>query len=135
MFGREVLFQQEKRTTGYCLGVASLTSRVILGTKKSLYFQLPAKGKAIADSAYVGTPEKCTTSMDEHPPWVTHIINRALAKGENYHGRMKQFGALYQRFRSGRRTLKDRLRKHKICVDAVHVILYFELPHQPLQDV
>ena len=62
--------------------------------KNALYFQLPAKGKAIADSAYVGTPEKCTTSMDEHPPWVTHIINRALAKGENYHGRMKQFGAV-----------------------------------------
>jgi hypothetical protein len=74
--------------------------------------------------------------MEEHPPWVTHIINRALAKGENYHGRMKQFGALYQRFRSGKgNAYQDRMAKHKICVDAVHVILYFELPHHPLQDV
>lgn len=100
----------------------------------ALYSRIPEGKKAIGDSGYVGTPEKCTIAMDEHSDWVKHIINRVKARQENYHKLMKDFGVLYQRFRHGK-TPEDRMAKHKICVDSVHVILHFDLNHRPLLDV
>lgn len=101
---------------------------------EALYSQLAERQKAIGDSGYVGTPEKCTVAMDEHPKWVKDIINRAKAREENYHKLMKDFGALKQRFRHGKNST-DRKKKHCVCVNAVHVILHFDLVYHPLSDV
>ena len=102
---------------------------------QALYSYIPEGKKNIGDSGYAGTPEKCTVSMDEHPQWVLHILNRAKARQENYHSLMKDFGVLYQRFRHGKKSAASRLEKHEKCVNAVHVVLYFDLKHRPLQDV
>ena len=56
---------------------------------EALYFKLPAGKKAIGDSAYKHIPEKVITfaKSDE----AKKIINRAKARQESYHWRLKTF--------------------------------------------
>ena len=96
--------------------------------KSSLYSKLQDGKKAIGDQAYEGIPEKLTVVRRGHSKEVKNFLNRALARQENHHARLWAFQVLRQDFRHN----KDKMSQHKMCTEAVNVIVQFDLPYHPL---
>ena len=98
---------------------------------QSLYNQLPKGKKAIGDSAYKGIPKKVTIALDGHSKKVKDFINAAKARQESYHWRLKTYTVLSGRFRHGKST-DEKMAMHKMCTEAVCVIVKYDLMHNPL---
>ena len=104
--------------------------------KNSLYFMLPTGKKAIADSAYKGIPEKVTVALDGQPKEVKDFINGAKAREESYHWRLATYQVLRCRFRHGHgKSTEKKIAMHKMCTEAVCVIVQYDLKHHPLMQV
>eukprot|EP00984_Skeletonema_dohrnii_P017462 scaffold7958_cov80-Skeletonema_dohrnii-CCMP3373.AAC.3 len=99
--------------------------------RSALYFQLPPGKKAIADSAYEGLPEKVTVKRDGQQKEVIEFIDRAQNRQESYHSRLDSFAILRHRFRHGTST-QNKLELHNLCVEALMVVVHFDLQHRPL---
>ncbi len=102
--------------------------------RSALYFQLPKGKKAIADSAYEGIPEKVTVKRDGQDRDVFDFIDRAQNRQEAYHGRLDAYAILRHRFRHGSSTEK-KMELHNLCVEALMVVLHFDLHHRPLWEI
>ena len=103
--------------------------------KTSLYFQLPAGKKAIADSGYVGMPEKVTITRDGQSSELRKFLGRAKNRQESLHTRLKSFRILGSRFRHGKST-QNKMDLHQSCVEAVCVIVQYDMENgNPIFDV
>ncbi len=102
----------------------------------SLYFKLPDGKKAVADDAYKGISEKVTVSLDGHSKQVRDFINRAKARQESYHWRLASYNVLSNRFRHGHgKSAKEKLAMHKMCTEAVCVIVQYDLKYHPVMQL
>jgi hypothetical protein len=99
--------------------------------RSALYFQLPKGKKAIADSAYEGIPEKVTVKRNGQEKDVIDFIDRAQNRQESYHSRLDSYAILRHRFRHGTSS-QNKLDLHNMCVEALMVVLHFDLQHRPL---
>jgi hypothetical protein len=99
--------------------------------RDSLLFQIPDGKKAIADSAYEGLPEKVTVKRPGHTANVFRFLDRAQNRQESYHCRLENYSILYHRFRHGKST-EDKMNLHKMAVDAVAVIVQYDMKYHPL---
>ncbi|KAL7499474.1 hypothetical protein ACHAWT_007755 [Skeletonema menzelii] len=99
--------------------------------RTALYFQLPEGKKAIADSAYEGIPEKVTVKRYGQDREVTEFIDRAQNRQESYHSRLDSYAILRHRFRHGTST-ENKMDLHNLCVEALMVVVHFDLQHRPL---
>ena len=102
--------------------------------RSSLYNRLPEGKKAIADSAYKCIPEKATITLNKHSSATKKFINRAKARQESYHWRLKTYQVLGSRFRHGRSS-EDKLKMHKMCTEAVCVIVQYDMKYHPLMQM
>lgn len=102
--------------------------------RSAVYFKLNGHQKLIADSSYDGIPEKVTISRNGLSVNVRQFINRAKARGETYHSRLKQFQVLTTKFRHGSST-ENKIALHKMCAEAVSVIVQFDLKYHPLMEM
>lgn len=100
--------------------------------RSSLYFKLPAGKKAVADSAYKVASDKVTTVAKSQES--IDFINRAKARQETYHSRLRSFGVLNIPFRHGKST-EARMSTHKMCAEAVSVIVQYDLKYHPLMEM
>ena len=99
--------------------------------RSALYFQLPKGKKAIADSAYEGMADKVTVKRDGQDKAVIDFIDRAQNRQEAYHARLDSYAILRHRFRHGKSTEK-KIELHNLCVEALMVVVHFDLHHRPL---
>ncbi|KAL3769802.1 hypothetical protein ACHAWU_010310 [Discostella pseudostelligera] len=102
--------------------------------RSALYFQIPDGKKAIGDSAYEGAPEKVTVKREGHPPNVFEFLDRAQNRQESYHSRLENYNILTHRFRHGKST-QDKMNLHKMAVEAVAVIVEYDMRYHPLFEV
>eukprot|EP00956_Cyclotella_meneghiniana_P031295 scaffold81800_cov30-Cyclotella_meneghiniana.AAC.1 len=72
------------RNDGELFWGGKLSSKKDDWDQSSLYFSIPPGKKAIGDSAYGGTPEKCTIAMDGHNKIALQKMNRVKARQESY---------------------------------------------------
>ena len=100
----------------------------------ALYFKLPPGKKAIGDSAYKGIPEKVTVALDGQSKRVRDFINRAKARQESYHWRLKTYQVLRSPFRHGTSTA-EMMTMHKMCTEAVVVLVQFDLKYHPIMQL
>ena len=105
-----------------------------LWDKTALFWQLPKGKKAIGDSAYIGLPDKVLVSLDGHSKKVRGFINRAKARQESYHWRLKTYEVLRAAFRHGTST-KDKILLHGSCMEAVVVIVQYDMKYHPLMQL
>ena len=96
--------------------------------KSALYFKLKEGHKTIGDSIYEGIPDKVTVVRRGQSKQVKGFLNRALARQESYHTRLQNFQVLRQVFRHN----KDKMKQHKMCTEAVCVIVQFDMKYHPL---
>ena len=94
--------------------------------ESALYYQLPEGKKAIGDSGYDWMPEKVTVTRDGQSRDFQKFLGRAKNRQESLHSRLKAFRVLGCRFRHGKGT-KNKLELHKICVEAVCVIVQYDM--------
>ncbi|KAL7546907.1 hypothetical protein ACHAWF_014269 [Thalassiosira exigua] len=99
--------------------------------KRALYFKKPQGKKAIADGAYTEISEKVTVALDGHSKTAKNFINAVKARQESYNWRLKAYSVLRQCFRHGKST-NDKVKKHKMCVQAVCTIVRYDMRHHPL---
>ena len=99
--------------------------------KTALYSLMPSGTKAIGDSIFEGIPEKVTCVRDGQSELVKEFLNRALARGENYHQRLWVYSILQQPFRHN----VDKLEQHKMGAEAVSVVVQYDLKYRPLYDL
>lgn len=90
--------------------------------RSALYFRLPKGKKAVADSAYEGIPEKVTVKRNGQEKEVTEFIDRA---------RLDSYAILRHRFRH-ETSIQNKLDLHNMCVEALMVVVHFDLQHRPL---
>ncbi|KAL7474875.1 hypothetical protein ACHAW6_002782, partial [Cyclotella cf. meneghiniana] len=102
--------------------------------QSALLFQIPDEKKAIADSAYQGLPEKVTVKQPGHTANIFRFMDRAQNRQETYHSHLENDNILYHRFRHGKNT-KDKMNLHKMAVDAVAVIVEYDMKYHPLFQV
>ena len=102
--------------------------------RDALLFQIPDGKKAIADSAYEGLPEKVTVKRPGHTANVFRFLDRAQNRQETYHSRLENYNILYHRFRHEKNT-EDKMDLHKMAVDAVAVIVEYDMKYHPLFQV
>lgn len=100
-------------------------------SRSALYFKLPSGKKAIADSAYEGIPEKVTVKRHGQSKEVNDFIDRAQNRQEAYHARLDSFAVLRDRFRHGTST-ENKMKIHNMCVEAIMVVVQFDLRSRPL---
>lgn len=93
--------------------------------KNALYFQLREGEKCIADSGYVGEPDKVIVTKAEHSKKFREFMARAKNRQETFHWRLKSFNILGQRFRHGKNT-QHKLDLHKMAVEAVAGIVQYD---------
>ena len=79
----------------------------------------------------VRTTEFHTIALDGHSKKVKDFINAAKARQESYHWRLKTYTVLSGRFRHGKST-DEKMAMHKMCTEAVCVIVKYDLMHNPL---
>jgi hypothetical protein len=97
--------------------------------RDKLMAKIPAGKKVIGDKGYRGEKAIISTPNSHDPPDVRHFKSRARARQESFNSRIKFFACLENRFRHG-------LAKHKICFEAVCVIVQYQLENgSPLFDV
>ena len=100
--------------------------------QEALYYKLPEGKKAIGDSAYKNIPEKVTTFAKNKE--AKDFINRAKARQESYHARLKCFHVLTTPFRHGM-SPEEKMKLHKMCAEAVNVVVGFDLKYHPLMEL
>lgn len=66
--------------------------------------------------------------------WGSAVIDRAQNRQEAYHGRLDAYAILRHRFRHGSSTEK-KMELHNLCVEALMVVLHFDLHHRPLWEI
>ena len=104
--------------------------------QNAMYFKLPPGKKAVGDSGYGGEPEKVVISRAQHSSQLRKFLGRAKNRQETFHGRLKSFKVLGERFRNNGRSTREKLDLHKTCVEAVCVIVQYDLESgNPLFDV
>ncbi|KAI2500860.1 hypothetical protein MHU86_13580 [Fragilaria crotonensis] len=85
--------------------------------------------KGIADQGYRGEKAILCTPNSHDSTELRNFKSRARARHETFNSRIKNFACLDQRFRHG-------MEKHKICFEAVCVIVQYQLENgAPLFDV
>ena len=99
---------------------------------EALYFKLLAGKKAIGDSAYKHIPEKVITFANSDE--AKKIINRAKARQESYHWRLKNFHVLSTPFRHGQ-SPEGKIELHQMCAEAVGVVVGLDLKYHPLMEL
>ena len=62
---------------------------------------------------------------------VIDFIDRAQNRQESYHSRLDSYAILRHRFRHGTSS-QNKLDLHNMCVEALMVVLDFDLQHRPL---
>ena len=92
----------------------------------ALYYQYPPGKKSIGDSAYEWMPEKVTVTRDGQSRDLQKWLGRAKNRQETLNSRLKSFRVLGCKFRHGRGT-KDTMEFHKMCVEAVCVIVQYDM--------
>jgi hypothetical protein len=93
--------------------------------KVALVDKIQKGHKAIADNGYKGDfGGKLTKSSSLDSENLRRIKSRAKARQESFNARIKVFGVLHDRFRHG-------IEKHKICFEAVCVIVQYQLEAGP----
>jgi hypothetical protein len=93
--------------------------------KEALIDKIPEGHKAIADNGYKGDfGGKLTKSSSLDSENLRRLKSRAKARQESFNARIKCFGVLHDRFRHG-------IEKHKICFEAVCVIVQYQLESGP----
>ena len=101
----------------------------------ALYHLLPDGKKAIGDSGYEGMSEKVTITRPGHSREMKQFLGRAKSRQESLHSKLKFFNCLYHRFRHGKNT-KDKMELHKMCVEAVSVIVQYDMDSgRPVMDL
>ena len=99
--------------------------------KSALYFSLPEGMKAIGDSIYEGIPEKVTCIRKGQLKETQEFLNHALACQETYLERLAVYEVLRLKFRHNR----DKMTQHKMCTEAVSVIVQYNMKYHPLFEV
>jgi hypothetical protein len=102
--------------------------------RSALYFRVPDGKKAIVDSAYEGIPEKVTVKRQGHPIHVFEFLYRAQNRQETYHSRLESYNILTHRFRHGKSS-DDKKDLHRMCVEAIAVIVEYDMKYHPLFEV
>lgn len=102
--------------------------------RSASYFKYKNGQKTIGDSAYDGIPEVATVSRTGQSLQVRQFINRAKARGESYHSRLTNFGVLTTSFRHGSST-ENKMDLHKMCAEAISVIVQFDMKYHPLMEM
>lgn len=89
----------------------------------------PKGKKGIADQGYRGEKEILCTPNSRDTPALREYKTRARARHETFNGRLKNFASLDNQFRHG-------MAKHKICFEAICVIVQYQLENgAPLFDI
>lgn len=97
--------------------------------RSELLAKIPVGKKGVGDNGYRGEPNALSTPNLQDPPELRKFKSRARARQESFNARIKVFQCLDQRFR-------HRIKKHKICFEAVCVIVQYQLENgSPLFDV
>ena len=97
--------------------------------RSELLAKIPAGKRAVGDNGYQGEPDAVSTPNSQDPAVLRKFKSRARARQESFNARIKVFQCLDQRFRHG-------IKKHKICFEAVCVIVQYQLENgSPLFDV
>jgi hypothetical protein len=100
-----------------------------IARQSGLVDAIPDGKRAIADSGYIGEPNKFATRNSEDPEGVRKLKYRALARHETFNQRIKRFACLSQMFRH---NLDD----HKAVFEAICVIVQYQMDNgEPLFDV
>ena len=102
--------------------------------REALLWKIPEGKKAIADSAYEGLPEKVTVKRPGHTVEVFRFLDRAQNRQETYHSRLENYSILYHRFRHGKNS-EEKKKLHRMAVDAVAVIVEYDMKYHPLFQV
>lgn len=115
----------------FCGAQTSMNDPMDIWDKKALLFQIPEGKKAIGDTAYEGFPEKVTVKRPGHTVEVFTFLDRAQNRQETYHSRLENYNILVHRFRHGKDT-EDKMSLHKMAVEAVAVIVDYDMKYHPL---
>ncbi len=99
--------------------------------KSSLYFKIPNGKKAVGDKIYEGIPEKVTCVRHGQSKQVKEFLTRALVRQEHFHARLHAFQVLGSIFRHN----KNKMAQHKMCTEAICVVVQFDLKYHPLMEV
>lgn len=102
--------------------------------RNALFFQIPIGKKAIGDVAYEGIPERVTVKRHDHTHDVLEFLDRAQNRQETYHSRLENYNILTHRFRHGKSS-QDKMDLHKMAVEAVAVIVEYDMKYHPLYEV
>jgi hypothetical protein len=90
--------------------------------------KIPAGKKVIGDKGYRGEKAIISTPNSHDPEDVRHFKSRVRARHESFNAKIKNFACLDVRFRHG-------IVKHRICFEAVCVIVQYQLENgSPLFD-
>ena len=87
--------------------------------------------KGFADSGFVGVSKQLTVTRNAHSKEMKELIARAKARQESFNSRMSKYNVLKSRFRHGKGTEK-RLEMHKMCTEAVCVIVHYGMENGSL---
>ncbi|EJK49115.1 hypothetical protein THAOC_32038 [Thalassiosira oceanica] len=97
-----------------------------IGTDMNLNFLFLTGKKAIGDSGYSGI-DNVTITREGHSREMKQWLGRAKNRQESLHSRIKSFNILKQRFRHGRKGTDDKLDLHRTCVEAVCVLVQYDM--------
>ena len=84
--------------------------------------------------SHEGAPEKVTVKREGHTPNVFEFLDRAQNRQESYHSRLENYNILTHRFPHGKST-QDKMNLHKMAVEAVAVIVEYDMRYHPLFEV
>jgi hypothetical protein len=102
--------------------------------KTALFFMMPPKTRAVADSGYANLP-RITTTNGKHSRNLKKFLTRAKQRQESFHTRLKSFHILEDRFRHGASTA-EKMELHQMCTEAICVIAQYDLENgNPLFEV
>lgn len=101
----------------------------------ALYNKIPPGKKAVGDSGYDGEPDKVTVTQSQHSSALKEFLARAKNRQETFHTRLKSFNILGHRFRHGKKGTEQKMELHKTCVEAVCVVVAYDLEFHPLFEV
>ena len=96
--------------------------------KSKLMDKMPNGKKAIADRGYTGVEVYVCIPSTRDPPHVRKFSSRVRCRHKTFNGRIKNFSSMNQTWSHG-------IRKHKIALEAVCVILQYQMDNgAPLFD-
>ncbi len=99
-----------------------------------MYIQIPKGKKLIGDPGYKGEHFKISTTADVHSAEVKEFFARAKSRQETINTRLKSFNVLSCRFCHGK-GVENKLRLHQTCIEAVCVLVQYDLAEHGLMEV